>query len=61
MARKTNWRSMQLSGSFGAKDNQAPMARPSEVLSKYMTMGSWKASLSDQGKCTKWKLKGQTR
>ena len=43
-----------------AKHNKIKLhAKPGDVLPRYMSMGSWKASLSQSGRCKK-NLKGQT-
>lgn len=42
----TNWKAMQLAGALKAR---GPMPRPSDVLTKYMTGGSWRADLRKGG------------
>jgi hypothetical protein len=48
--KNTNWRAMQAAGAGKQKHKSVPLPRPSEVLPRYLTMGSWHANLSNDGK-----------
>ena len=45
----TNWKAMQLAGALKVKA-PAILARPSEVLPRYLAGGSWRADLHKEGK-----------
>ncbi len=58
----TNYKAMQVAATIqeDAKRNKTKIhAKPGDVLPRYMSMGSWKASLSQGGRC-KQNLKGQS-
>jgi len=44
----TNWKATQVAGALKA-NAQSPVSAPTEVKTKYLSMGSWKANLSKHG------------
>lgn len=55
MAKSTNWRAMQFSGSKAMKSKSAALPGPGEILPRYMTAGSRRADLSLDGEHRKKK------
>jgi hypothetical protein len=53
----TNWQAMQVSATQSADGQRKVRAQPGGVLPRYMSGGSWCASLSKSGACRR-KLKG---
>jgi hypothetical protein len=47
MAKNTNWKAIQLTGT---KKDEKKILFGTDVKTKYMSMGSWRGSLSDDGK-----------
>lgn len=45
-----NWRAMQIEGSKKMSNKSGTLARPSEVLPRYLVGGNWQADLSRDGK-----------
>lgn len=48
----TNYRAMQVAGSQKTPVNKV-LPKPTEIRMRYLSMGSWKASLSKGGEMTK--------
>ena len=60
MSERTNWRAMQAAGALKMKDKvHGVLPRPSDVLTRYMSMGSWHADLSKGGLTTPGSVKGR--
>ena len=45
----TNWKAVQVTGALRHKAASGPMAGPTDVKTRYLSMGSWHASLSKGG------------
>ncbi len=59
MSDRTNWTAMQAAKMLSADKKTSIRGNPGGVRTRYMTGGSWCASLSKNGQCTR-KLKGNS-